>query len=218
MCQQRLLDMSFEVTPTFLFNVPQALAKVKSTAAPARDGVPPLRYIFARWNQCRWRMEATRRKKTSSRSGRFSSGADGGCSTLIHGSVPCPHPGRSQGHVTVMVRWKLTRLSLMSCSQGWSVSRSGAGATETSFGKTGVGGSSTAYTTAVSRKQCVSVQRQKSLTRALWSSRSHPQATLWNGQRGSGIKAVLEVLTGRSPNLWMRLTSPRNLVNTAPGP
>ena len=57
----------------------------------------------------------------------------------------------------MMVRWKLTRVSLMSCLQGWSVS-----------------------IMKRCRRDSVAAQQRKSPTRALWASRSRPQATLLN--------------------------------------
>ena len=71
--------------------------------------------------------------------------------------------------ITLMVRWKLTRASLMSCLQGWSVSRM-----------------------KRCRRDSVPAQQRKSPTRALWARRSRPQATLRNAQPGSEIKAVLK--------------------------
>ena len=66
--------------------------------------------------------------------------------------MPRPHRGVLKGtsSTTMMVRWKPTRLSLMSCLQGWSISR---------------------------MKRCkrdsVPARQRKSPTRALWAIRIH---------------------------------------------
>ena len=75
------------------------------------------------------------------------------------------HRGVLEGtsSTTMMVRWKLTRLSLMSCLQGWSISR---------------------------MKWCSSATEVTD-TRTLGNPKSS-QNTLRNGQHGSEIKAVLK--------------------------
>ena len=85
-------------------------------------------------------------------------------STAVY-DVPRPHRGVLEGtsSTRMVVRWKLTRLSLMSCSQGWSISR---------------------------MKWCSSATEATD-TRTLGNPKMS-QTTLRNGQHGSEIKAVLK--------------------------
>ena len=107
-------------------------------------------------------------------------GADG-CSTID------PRRGVLEGtsSTTMMVRWKLTRLSLTSCLQGWPISR---------------------------MKRCnrdsAPARQWKSPTRALWASRSHHR--LRCGIDNMAVRSRLSgrgALTGRSPGWLMESTS-----------